>query len=90
MHRRSILLSAAAVLALRDGECDDCHFPRNPKTIERLVLLQTPAHAAAEIKRILHSVRSGEMPEDEDGHEKPCRRRSRPVCWPAPKPSMPC
>lgn len=61
----------ALALELREGECDDCHVPRNPKKIERLVLLQTPAHAAGEIKRILHSVRSGEMPEDEDGHEKP-------------------
>ena len=57
-------------LELREGECNDCHVPRNPKKIERLVLLQTPAHAAGEIKRILHSVRSGEMPEDEHGHEK--------------------
>ncbi|MCX7060716.1 MAG: hypothetical protein NTZ11_07450 [Gammaproteobacteria bacterium] len=58
-------------LELREGECNDCHVPRNPKKIERLVLLQTPAHAAGEIKRILRSVRSGEMPEDENGHEKP-------------------
>jgi len=61
----------ALALELREGECNDCHVPKNPKKIERLVLLQTPAHAAGEIKRILHAVRSGEMPEDEDGHEKP-------------------
>lgn len=61
----------ALALELREGECNDCHVPRNPKKIERLVLLQTPAHAAGEIKRILHSVRGGDMPEDEDGHAKP-------------------
>ncbi|WP_428382584.1 hypothetical protein [Nevskia ramosa] len=61
----------ALALEMRNGECDKCHVPNNPNKMQHLVLLQTPAHAAGEIKRILRAVRKGEMPEDKDGHEKP-------------------
>lgn len=61
----------ALALEMRNGECDQCHVPDNPNKMQHLVLLQTPAHAAGEIRRILRSVRKGEMPEDKDGHEKP-------------------
>jgi hypothetical protein len=52
-------------LSLRDGQCLSCHVPDNPFKINRLVLLQTPAHAAAEISRVLKAVNSGRMPLDE-------------------------
>ncbi len=61
----------ALALQMREGECSSCHTPDNPEKIKRLVLLQTPAHAAGEIKRILRSVRDGSMPQDDFGVEKP-------------------
>ncbi|MEW6706719.1 MAG: hypothetical protein AB1430_17865 [Pseudomonadota bacterium] len=58
-------------LRLREGQCDQCHVPNNPDKMKRLVLLQTPAHAAAEIERLLKSVRDDRMPRDESGIEQP-------------------
>ena len=57
-------------LKLRDGQCDSCHVPNNPDKMKKLVLLQSPAHAAAEIKRLLKAVREDKMPLDEFGIEK--------------------
>ena len=57
-------------LSLRDGQCLECHVPNNPKGINRLVLLQSPAHAAAEIKRLMRQVRDNRMPVDEFGLEE--------------------
>jgi hypothetical protein len=54
-------------LRLREGQCNSCHVPDNPDKIKRLVLLQTPAHAAAEIQRVLKAVREDRMPRDETG-----------------------
>jgi hypothetical protein len=51
--------------AMRSGHCNDCHVPNNPSRMKRLVLLQTPAHAASEIKRLMKSVRDFEMPVDD-------------------------
>jgi len=61
----------ALALEMREAECDSCHVPGNPQKLKRLVLLQTPAHAAGEIRRILESVRNGDMPQDDTGIEKP-------------------
>jgi len=61
----------AMALRLREGQCNDCHVPNNPDKSKRLVLLQTPAHAAAEIKRLLKSIRSDRMPRDAFGIEQP-------------------
>jgi hypothetical protein len=58
-------------LELRNGECLSCHVPNNPDKVKRLVLLQTPAHAASEIGRLIESVRKDKMPLDEIGLEKP-------------------
>jgi hypothetical protein len=58
-------------LRLREGQCDQCHVPNNPDKMKRLVLLQTPVHAAAEIQRLLKSVREDRMPRDESGIEQP-------------------
>ncbi|MDB5966205.1 MAG: hypothetical protein JWQ72_2705 [Polaromonas sp.] len=61
----------ALAVSLRDGQCFSCHVPDNPDKMKRLVLLQTPAHAAGEISRILQSVRDDRMPRDEAGVERP-------------------
>lgn len=58
-------------LRMRDGNCTKCHVPNNPDGMKRLVLLQTPAHAAGEIRRLLDSVRTDKMPVDELGMERP-------------------
>jgi hypothetical protein len=51
--------------AMRKGHCNDCHVPDNPKRMNRLVLLQTPANAASEIKRLMNAVGKNDMPVDE-------------------------
>ena len=61
-------------LKLRDGQCYECHVPANPDGMKKLVLFQTPAHAAGEIKRLLKSVREDKMPRDEFGIEQPLDR----------------
>jgi hypothetical protein len=48
--------------ALRKGTCNDCHVPSNPDRMKRLVLMQTPVHAAGEIQRIMRAIREGAMP----------------------------
>ncbi|MEO8151606.1 MAG: hypothetical protein ABI605_00950 [Rhizobacter sp.] len=58
-------------LRLREGQCNDCHVPNNPDKMKRLVLLQTPAHAGSEIKRLIKAVREDKMPRDEVGIEQP-------------------
>ncbi len=58
-------------LRMRESQCMDCHVPNNPDGMKRLVLLQTPMHAAAEIKRVMDSVRKDRMPRDELGMENP-------------------
>jgi hypothetical protein len=58
-------------LRLREGQCFECHVPNNPDGMKKLVLLQTPMHAAAQIKQVLKTVRRDSMPRDEFGIEKP-------------------
>jgi len=57
-------------LAMRKGTCNARHAPDNPEKMKRLVLFQTPAHAAAEIKRVMAAVRDNRMPLDDIGIEK--------------------
>jgi len=64
-------------LKMRDGQCDQCHVPNNPDGAKKLVLLQTPAHAAAEIKRVLKAVREDRMPRDEFGIEQPLDKQTK-------------
>jgi hypothetical protein len=64
-------------LKLREGQCMDCHVPNNPDGMKRLVLLQTPMHAAAEIKRVMESVREDRMPRDEAGIEQPLDQHTK-------------
>ena len=52
---------------MRRSTCSGCHVPNNPNKMRRLVLLQTPAHAAAEVERIIKSVRDEKMPYDDWG-----------------------
>jgi len=61
----------ALALKMRDAQCDSCHVPNNPDGMKRLVLLQTPAHAAGEIERLMKAVREDKMPRDEVGIEQP-------------------
>jgi len=61
----------ALALKMRDAQCDSCHVPNNPDKTKRLVLLQTPAHAAGEIERLMKAVREDRMPRDEAGIEQP-------------------
>ena len=56
---------------LRKGSCHECHSPDNYTGMKRLVLMQTPAHAAGEIKRIMRAVREDKMPLDDMGVEQP-------------------
>ena len=59
-------------ISLRESQCFTCHTPDNTDNAKRLVLLQTPAHAAGEISRILKSVRQDRMPREENtGIEQP-------------------
>lgn len=64
-------------LRLRDGQCDKCHVPNNPDGMKKLVLLQSPAHAAAEIKRVLDAVREDRMPMNEFGLEEPLDSKTK-------------
>jgi hypothetical protein len=52
---------------LRKGSCNECHAPDNYGGMKRLVLMQTPVHAAGEIKRIMSAVREDKMPLDDAG-----------------------
>jgi hypothetical protein len=58
-------------LRMRDAQCDSCHVPNNPHDMKRIVLLQTPAHAAGEIQRLMKAVREDRMPLDDTGIEQP-------------------
>ena len=64
-------------LRLRDGQCNECHVPNNPDGMKKLVLLQSPRHTAAEIKRVLKSVREDRMPRDEFGIEQPLESKTK-------------
>jgi len=57
-------------ISLRESQCLSCHVPNNPEKMKRLVLLQSPAHASAEIQRVLKSVKEKKMPLDNLGLEK--------------------
>jgi len=57
-------------LRIRDEACLDCHTPANRAEADRLVLLQTPLHAAGEIDNVIKAVRSKEMPQDDIGLRK--------------------
>lgn len=61
----------AFALRMREGQCNDCHVPSNPDSSKKLVMLQTPAHAAGQIKRLLQSVREDKMPRTSFGIEQP-------------------
>lgn len=60
----------ALALSLRESQCLQCHVPNNPNRSRKLVLLQSPAHAAAEIKRVMKQVQADRMPVDEFGLEE--------------------
>lgn len=57
----------AFALRLREESCLSCHTPSNKAGADRLVLLQTPLHAAGEIDNVIKAVKSQEMPQDDIG-----------------------
>ena len=63
---------------LRDESCLECHTPINTAKATRLVLLQTPLHAAAEIDDVIKALENQEMPQDDLGLRKaiPMERRA--------------
>jgi hypothetical protein len=67
----------AIAIELRNDECISCHVPSNPDKMKRLVLLQTPAHAASEIGRVIKAIREDRMPLDEIGIEKPMPKANK-------------
>lgn len=64
-------------LNLRDADCMACHVPNNPDKMKKLVLLQTPIHAAAEIDRLIKSIKEDRMPIDEFGLDKPMHPKTK-------------
>jgi hypothetical protein len=57
-------------LKVRDGTCLSCHTPANKFDVSRLILLQSPIHAAGEIDDVIKEVKNGDMPEDDIGLKK--------------------
>lgn len=57
-------------LSLRQETCTSCHAPNNPSKMNPLVLMQTPAHAAGEIRRIIAAIERNEMPLTDSGSLK--------------------
>jgi hypothetical protein len=57
-------------ISLRDGQCMACHVPNNPNKMKKLVLMQTPRHAAAEIGHIMDEVKRDKMPLTKWGMEE--------------------
>lgn len=64
-------------LRMRENQCDSCHVPNNPDKMKRLVLLQTPAHAAGEVARLIKSVNEDKMPVDKIGVEQPLEAKAK-------------
>lgn len=58
-------------LSMRDADCLRCHVPSNPNHSRRLILMQTPLHAAGEIERALEDVRKDRMPREDWDEPKP-------------------
>ncbi len=52
----------AFALEMRNNNCMVCHVPNNPEKMKNLILLQTPAHTAGEIDRIIRAVKAEAMP----------------------------
>ncbi len=55
---------------LRQGTCMSCHTPDNRAGMDRLVLLQSPRHAAGEIDDALKAVRNRDMPQTRTGSRR--------------------
>ena len=60
----------AFATTMREASCLSCHNPANSPGAERLILLQTPLHAAGEIDTVIKSVQGGDMPQDDRGMPK--------------------
>jgi cytochrome b561 len=51
-------------MSFRSADCTVCHTPDGHRKMNKLVLLQTPLHAATSIDMVLDEVRAGRMPVD--------------------------
>lgn len=60
----------AVAISMRNADCTGCHAPNGHKFMNRLTLLQTPQHAAAEIDGVLKSVSDRSMPQTEKGDRR--------------------
>jgi cytochrome b561 len=60
-------------LAFREADCTMCHQPEGHSRMNKLVLLQTPVHAASHIDAVLVEIRSGKMPVDHYGDPLPIK-----------------
>jgi hypothetical protein len=58
-------------LSFREADCTVCHQPEGHWDMNKLVLLQTPIHAAAHIDAVLEEVRDDKMPRDPYGDPLP-------------------
>jgi hypothetical protein len=76
-HKRLDETYRKLALNLRDADCMSCHVPDNPDKMKRLVLLQTPIHAASEIDRLVKSIKEDRMPVDEFGLGKAMHPRAK-------------
>ena len=78
---------------LRKGTCHECHAPDNSIGMKRLVLMQTPAHAAGEIKRIMRRCARtrcrSTMPDSTRRWTRPSRRRCSSMARPSSRWSTP-
>jgi len=64
-------------LAFREADCTMCHQPEGHSRMNKLVLLQTPVHAASQIDAVLVEIRSGKMPVDHYGDPLPIKASLR-------------
>ena len=64
-------------LSFRDANCAACHGPEGHFKMNKLVLMQTPVHAASHIDAILVEIRSGKMPVDDYGDPVPIKNTLR-------------
>jgi hypothetical protein len=64
-------------LSFRDANCTVCHQPEGHGRMNKLVLLQTPVHAASHIDGVLVEIRSGKMPVDDYGDPLPIKASLR-------------
>ena len=77
MRTDSRMTADEMALTFRDANCAACHGPEGHVKMNKLVLMQTPVHAASHIDAILVEIRSGKMPVEDYGDPVPIGNRLR-------------